>query len=89
MYTIICQKRGRETLKPIRPALMCFIRLQTPIINSFVDVFGKKQNLTTNNLIFLKKIRGGGENALKKALTLQLDGGFPSIISIRAFMYHF
>ena len=37
----------------------------------------KKKYLTTNYLIFLKKIRGV-ENATKKALPLQLQGSSPS-----------
>ena len=57
------------------PPLICFIKLQTEIINSFLGVFGEKTQFAYRLLDFFeKKIRGCPE----KTLTLQLRGSFPS-----------
>ena len=45
----------------VKPWHNCYKGGLLPIfINSFGNVFGEKQNLTTNYLNFLEKIGGGG-----------------------------
>ena len=59
------------------PPLICFNKLQTSIKNSCVDIFGEKK-IDYQLLDFFEK--KGVENASKKAITLQLHGGFPAIM---------
>ena len=56
------------------PPLLRSHKLIASSINSFVEIFGEKNVRLLITLIFLKKMNSF-ENAPKKALTLQLQGG--------------
>ena len=52
----------------MEPPLICFNKLLTSLIYSFVDIFSEKKYLTSNYLGFFSKYKGGLKKAPKIAL---------------------